>query len=254
MIYVTGDTHCPKDMHKLNTTNFPEQRQMTKDDTLIICGDFGAVWERGSGEDRFWLNWLDDKNCTVVFCDGNHENFDLLYEYPIVEWNGGKVHQIRESVFHLMRGEVYTIEGKTFFVLGGAMSLDKQYRKEGISWWSQEIPSPEEMAHAMTNLINNGLKVDYIITHDAPSRVVKYLGFNPHETSDYVIKMFYNLLDTIALHIDYKKWYFGHFHMDVNCEAYGKEFVGVYNKIVKIEEDNKLSLDSLVMELEKQDK
>ena len=52
-------------LHKLNTKNFPEQRQMTKDDTLIICGDFGAVWERGSGEDRFWQNWLNDKNCTV---------------------------------------------------------------------------------------------------------------------------------------------------------------------------------------------
>ena len=102
MIYVTGDTHCPTDIHKLNTANFPQQKDLTKDDTLIICGDVGIVWERDSGEDRFWQNWLNDKNCTIVFCDGNHENFDLLYGYPIVEWNGGKVHQIKDSVFHLM--------------------------------------------------------------------------------------------------------------------------------------------------------
>ena len=41
MIYVTGDTHANIDIEKLNTTKFPQQKTLTKDDYLIICGDFG---------------------------------------------------------------------------------------------------------------------------------------------------------------------------------------------------------------------
>jgi len=38
MIYVTGDIHCPIDISKLNTKNFPIQRKMTKSDYLInVC-------------------------------------------------------------------------------------------------------------------------------------------------------------------------------------------------------------------------
>lgn len=251
MIYVTGDTHCPTDIHKLNTANFPQQKDLTKDDTLIICGDVGIVWERDSGEDRFWQNWLNDKNCTIVFCDGNHENFDLLYGYPIVEWNGGKVHQIKDSVFHLMRGEVYTIEGKTFFVLGGAMSLDKEYRTEGKNWWSQETPSPKELNNAFDNLEKCGWKVDYVITHDAPSRVVGQLGFTPHNTDDIDIMRFYRFLDFIAVHLKFQCWYFGHFHKDVSLEAYGKEFVGVYNEVRPIINNCCLTLDELIMSFTK---
>ena len=251
MIYVTGDTHCPTDIHKLNTANFPQQKDLTKDDTLIICGDVGIVWERDSGEDRFWQNWLNDKNCTIVFCDGNHENFDLLYGYPIVEWNGGKVHQIKDSVFHLMRGEVYTIEGKTFFVLGGAMSLDKEYRTEGKNWWSQETPSPKELNNAFDNLEKCGWKVDYVITHDAPSRVVGQLGFAPHNIDDTDIMRFYRFLDFIAVHLKFQCWYFGHFHKDVPLEAYDKEFVGVNNEVRPIINNCCLTLDELIMSFTK---
>lgn len=38
MIYITGDTHGALDIGKLNTKKFPEQKQMTKDDFVIVCG------------------------------------------------------------------------------------------------------------------------------------------------------------------------------------------------------------------------
>ena len=44
MIYITGDTHIPIDIKKLNTKNFSEQKTLTKEDYVIICGDFGGVW------------------------------------------------------------------------------------------------------------------------------------------------------------------------------------------------------------------
>lgn len=70
MIYVTGDTHGPVSLgrmsmdgysRRLNRDSFPEQRKMTKEDYVIICGDFGGVWNfaMGSREERYWLDWLD---------------------------------------------------------------------------------------------------------------------------------------------------------------------------------------------------
>ncbi|MBR2045937.1 MAG: metallophosphoesterase [Agathobacter sp.] len=100
MIYITGDCHA--DFRKLNTENFLEQKEMTKEDYVIICGDFGAVWMRDlEGEqEKWWMDWLENKPFTTLFVDGNHENFDRLYNYPVEEWMGGKVHKIRPSVIH----------------------------------------------------------------------------------------------------------------------------------------------------------
>ena len=120
VIYITGDTHA--DFTRLNEENFPIQKQMNKQDFLIICGDFGGVWsfEEESNREKQILDWLNSRNFTTLFVDGNHENYTRLYNYPIEEWNGGKVHKVRESVLHLMRGEVFNISGKKFFTFGGA--------------------------------------------------------------------------------------------------------------------------------------
>lgn len=124
MIYITGDCHA--DFTKFNMENFPEQKEMTKDDYVIICGDFGGVWTKDeeSEKEKWWLDWLERKSFTTLFVDGNHENFDRLYSYPVEEWNGGKVHRIRPTVIHLMRGQVFTLEGKKIFAFGGARSHD----------------------------------------------------------------------------------------------------------------------------------
>ena len=124
MIYITGDCHA--DFRRFNTDNFSEQNEMTKNDYVIICGDFGGVWdkdEESSGE-KWWMDWLESKPFTTLFVDGNHENFDRLYSYPVEKWRGGKIHRIRPSVIHLMRGQVFTIEGKKIFTFGGAKSHD----------------------------------------------------------------------------------------------------------------------------------
>ena len=83
MIYITGD--CHSNFELFNTWNFPEQKEMTKDDYVIICGDFGGVWNK-DGESKMEtsvLDWLDGKAFTTLFVDGNHENFDRLYAYPV---------------------------------------------------------------------------------------------------------------------------------------------------------------------------
>ena len=81
MIYVTGDCHT--DFHKFEKRRFPEQKEMTKNDYMIICGDFGGLWCGNEGERRR-LQELNNRSFTTLFVDGNHENFDLLYQYPVL--------------------------------------------------------------------------------------------------------------------------------------------------------------------------
>ena len=127
-IYVTGDLHGHIDISKLNMKNFSDQKHLTKKDYLIICGDFGLIWNN-SNQELYWRKWLENKNFTTLFCDGNHENHVLLNKYPIEQWNGGKIHRISNSIIHLMRGQVFIIDGLKFFVMGGAVSVDKEFRR-----------------------------------------------------------------------------------------------------------------------------
>ena len=121
MICATGDTH--RNFSRFSPDRFPEMRAMTKADTMIICGDCGALWYGGRREE-IQLELLEDLPFTIAFVDGNHENFTALSKYPVGEWNGGKVQFLHPHVIHLMRGQVFTLEGRTFFTMGGASSHD----------------------------------------------------------------------------------------------------------------------------------
>ena len=112
MIYVTGD--CHGEFIRFNKKYFPEQKEMSKEDFVIICGDFGGVWNKDyeSKYETVQLDWLESQSFTTLFVSGNHENYDRLDAYPVEEWKGGKIQRIRPSIIHLMRGQVYTIDGK----------------------------------------------------------------------------------------------------------------------------------------------
>jgi len=225
MIYITGDTHAHNDIEKLNTRNFPEQKELTKDDYVIICGDFGCVWD-GSKEDDYWLNWLNGKNFTTLFVDGNHENFDLLYQYDVEEFCGGKVHKIRDSVFHLMRGEVFNVDGNKIFAMGGASSHDMHLRREGLSWWRQELPSEEEYQNAVENLAKHDWNVDFIVSHCCPDSIMR--AISSYYKHDKLTNFFENV---VKADCTYKKWYFGHYHENI---VIGRKHYCLYNKIVKM--------------------
>ena len=111
MIYATGDLHG--NTLRFQPQYFPEQAEMTKDDYMIVCGDAGLVWN-GDKSDDPQLDRLETLPFTVLFVDGNHENFDALNEYPVEQWHGGKVHKIRPHVIHLMRGQAFELQGARF--------------------------------------------------------------------------------------------------------------------------------------------
>ena len=250
MVFITGDCHA--DFRRFSTDMFPEQKELTHDDIVIVCGDFG-IWQDGN-EERYWLKWLDKKPFTTVFVDGNHENFDRLYsdEFPLEKFHGGIAQKIRPNIWHLMRGEIYDFEGKKFWCFGGASSHDisdgildrddfettegflavyrqwsrvgKMFRVNHLSWWKEELPSEDEMKHGLETLGENNFEVDFIISHCCPQEVATMLGFRE---SDRITSYF----NDIARKTKFAKWHFGHYHGEDS--VWGK-FILHYERIERI--------------------
>ena len=68
-IFAVGDTHGCLHLSKLNNKNFPQGQYLNKNDYVIICGDFGLIWN-DNGEDYLWRNWLSQQPWTTLFVDG----------------------------------------------------------------------------------------------------------------------------------------------------------------------------------------
>ena len=227
MIFVTGDTHGLQDFNKLHIFA-GEHPQLTKKDYVIIAGDFGAIWSEKTLVEE--LRYYAELPFTVLFVDGNHENFNLINSYPVEEWKGGKVHKIKPDIIHLMRGQVFEIEGKTIFTFGGATSIDKDYRIEGRSWWPQELPSYEELDEGFANLKRYNNMVDYIVTHSCGQRALTY----PQLRVAAGIKIACpesNLLSNFEDIVTFRHWYFGHFHIDAKL---GDKYTVLYQNVVEM--------------------
>ena len=247
MIYITGD--CHGDFSRFSDEKFPIQKEMTKEDFVIICGDFGGVWtfEEESEKESEKLDFLNNRNFTTLFVDGNHENFTRLYKYPEIKWNGGKIHKIRDNVLHLERGEIFNINGKKFFTFGGAKShdirdgilnLDEEekiymYRKMGamfrirdFSWWDLELPTKNEMENGIENLKKVNYKVDYIISHCCPTSIQSLIDFTYKK--DYLTEYFQKVYEKTR----FKKWFFGHYHENKNINS---KFTLLYEDINPLE-------------------
>lgn len=227
-LFLTGDTHGGLSVGKLSEKNWPEQNNLNREDLLIILGDFGFIWsDEPNNAERYWMELFNERNYRVAFVDGNHENHPRLSEMPEVSFHGGIAGQVSENIWHLKRGEIYRIGNKDIFVMGGADSIDKFARKPGISWWKDEIPSPEEMEHALNNLEKYDYNVDYILTHTLPKKVVSSFMRWFEKTYDPAAIF----LDIVNDHCSYEKWFGAHFHEDFE---YGK-FQVLYQQIIEVE-------------------
>lgn len=251
MIWITGDTHKDEDINKLSNKSFKIGKTMTKRDFVIVAGDFGFILD-GSKSEKWWLDWLSTRPYTILFIDGNHENFDILNSYPIEMWNGGKVHKIDNNIFHLMRGQVFNIDGKKIFTFGGATSIDKSSRKNFISWWEQELPTTQELNEGIDNLEANNWEIDYVITHCCSNKTLdividykdkvqeekevryKGLGYNFKEKPKYRYEadILNKYFDFIEKNLKYSHWFFGHYHIDF--ENIVENQTAIFQKVIKI--------------------
>lgn len=233
-IYITGDTHRDIDVHKLSSRAFPLGKTLKRNDYVVVCGDFGCIWH-GDNRDDYWLDWYESKPWTTLFVDGNHENHEVLSNMEVGKWHGGKVHYVREHVIHLMRGEVYTVDGLKIFSMGGARSTDREWRTEGVSWWPGEMASASEIEYALTNLEAHNMQIDVVLTHTAPNYLLrsieKHYGATWKEFDEDPLT---NFFEHLRENLTFQQWFFGHFHTD--ALDLDPKFTALYNNIVSLDE------------------
>ena len=222
MLYITGDTHGNFD----RILKWTETAKPNKDkDFLFILGDFGYIWDnKRTSFEKDNLDFISCLPITTLFIDGNHENHERLNSMRVVNFSGGKAHKVYDSIYHLMRGQVYEIAGKRIFTFGGASSIDKHLRTEGISWWKEEEFNYREANTAYENLNNVGWEVDYVLTHSAPFSIRDKL-FESNKPSSTE-----RMLEAMLRNIKFKRWYFGHYHIDKKMD----NFTAMYENIERM--------------------
>lgn len=204
---------------------------MTK---IMICGDFhgdtahvrkvirlaadsGIKIIMQVGDWGYWdhevdgINYIDAVNddlrkhgIKMYFVAGNHENWDRL---DWMEKNNPKTYAgltvIRSHIRYTGRVKRWAVDGKWFQAVGGAVSVDRNRRKLGKDWWSQEAV-PERVVYGLEKA---GRKSDYLLTHDAPT-CAPLKGLKPDMDS----QIHRELMNRIGRVVQPTLWFHGHYH------------------------------------------
>lgn len=206
MIYFTGDMHGDPDRVSRSALSM-----LKSGDTLIVCGDFGFIWNNDKIEQKI-ITDLSKRKYNICFVDGINENYDILNSLPIAVWKGGKTHKISDNIYHLMRGQIFTVENKKIFTMGGGEDPEMDLQEDEDIVNHKEIPTGQEMLNGVTCLENVGYKVDYIVTHEPPAKIRDFLLLSTNKTMRVTALGAY--LDELMQQTEYKKWYFGNIHLD----------------------------------------
>lgn len=220
MIYVTGDLHG--DLKRFKQRKI---KRLKKDDTLIVCGDFGFVYAEDKQEEKA-LKWLSKRKYNVLFVDGAHDKTELLEKYELCDLAGSKARRINERVYMLLRGNVYTIEDKRIFAFGSGLSESYNIISDIISSDAGSLPTAEETQNGIENLASVDNQVDYIVTYDAPVSAKTYIGEANHNGLNTYFEDIYKLAN-------FKCWYFGRYHKD---KAVTRLFKAVYEDVLPVYE------------------
>jgi hypothetical protein len=241
-IYCTADFHGEIDIGKIAFSRWPQSKEFSREnDVLIQLGDFGVIWnDTPDKQEKYLLKFLGERPYNILVVNGNHDNIPRLRRFPEIAMFGDFVRVIDENVFYLQNGHIYTIQGKTFFVMGGALSIDKDRRIEGKSWWPEEQSTYAEFNLGLENLKKVNNKVDYVVTHTVFEDAYRALfptrgmfGIDSWESNPKFNDPMHKMLTAYRDIIEYKKWFYAHFHMDIEQPEFKAHCL--YNKIVRVE-------------------
>ena len=236
-IYIVGDIHGGAEQKKLYSKYFPNYKDCTKEDVIIQLGDFGYIWDIDKTKRETRINSMKQvfenrKWGKTLVTMGNHENYDLLEKYPVEDLFGGKVRRLSDTIYEMLRGEIYIIDGYKILSCGGSSSVDKEYLCSGIDWFEQESLSNKDIENCLENLEKHNFKVDLIVSHTCSASTLKQVCkiFNMHleelDSHNY-------FFEELKQKVEYSHWFFGHLHKDL--EINDKETV-VFNKIWRLDD------------------
>lgn len=227
-ILAVGDTHGNVQFwqHVFNAMSYLEY------DVIVQVGDFG-FWTHVPGGEEY-LDFLEivltKKKVKLYWVDGNHENFDALYDLP-VQSDGFR--KIRPHIFHIPRGHTWTWDKVKFMGFGGAYSIDQMPRvideMEGApkSWWPQEFITDDEVERAIA-----AGPVDVLFSHDVPEGnqglqeafvLQKGWPLNPIELSRQQRVQLRRVFDSVRP----SQLIHGHYHLRYNGELDGCKIAGL---------------------------
>lgn len=237
MLYITGDTHGT-----YNILNFrlPQLINYIKNENVdnshfIIAGDAGIYFFVDDNENRnidLLQEKLNKNNIKLYFIDGNHDNIPYLRTF---KKNKENMFVIRDNIFYLDRGYIYNIDNTNILSLGGAISLDKSIRTEGLNWWKEELLTHEEIERTIEN-INSNSDIDIILTHNGPRSIIKKMfnysvsNLDPTEKDLEIVKERiekYNKKEIL--------WIFGHHHQYRLIREDFIRFICLDQEIIKFE-------------------
>ena len=219
-VYLTGDMHADLDNRRREYL-----QELKPSDILIVLGDFGYTWNPEILKKY-------SVPCKTLVVDGNHDNFTYLDSCPVEDMYDSKVQVIKENVYRLLTGNVYTIAGFKFFVFGGALSIDKAWRTPYRSWWPEEIPSKTTFNNALANLQEVNWNIDFFLSHTCAEQTCIDLFKYPHNVQDPVERMISELKFQIEYNNPGSRYlhFFGHHHSNIAID----NNVCMYEKIVKL--------------------
>lgn len=229
MIFITGKLNGSESICKLNSKNFYEQKQMTSDDYLIICGDFKLLYNNSAEEKRL-LKFLESRAFTILLVEGPNENFDLLNDCKEISFCNNPIQMIARNVFRLKRGYIYNIEGFKILTLGGGVPEDKAIKLPHSNYWFEALPSKDDIKRCISSIKENNYKVDYIITSDSPN------SFKEKFCESEGLSEYGSFLDRIKNSVTFKKWYCG-----LGKDIVTNRFICLNNYFYKLGDDRPLT-------------
>jgi hypothetical protein len=244
-VFLCGDVHGV--ITCWSSSKWPEGRTLNKNDVLIQLGDFGILWSlshESKSNEKYWMGWLGEKPWTTLVVPGNHDNHDTIEDLPISEKWGGKVrcYQISygksektETVYFAVPGEIYTINDKKFLAIPKALSIDKAFRTEGISYWKKELLSKQEEEDILNSLDKANWQVDYLLSHTVADSVIPAFLDDPNSPkfNDPVSK----LLEFVCNKLEFTGNFFGHFHNSREfIDAAGDYYKCLMHEIIELDQ------------------
>ncbi len=218
-IILTGDLHGG--FARLTTFN-EFNKDLTKEDVVIVLGDFGVIWKDAERTKEILEIMGQRFNFTLAFVDGNHENFELIREMEEISyWNNGYIGKLPGGIIHLLRGEIYNIADKKVGVCGGANSVDLWHRKEHESWWKEEDITQVDLNNFKQNLAHktDNNKIDLMLTHTCPAAILPQVAlYSVANGTNVPVRNCEAKLEEINQLANIDKWFFGHWHIDMRFD------------------------------------
>ena len=218
VVYICGDVHG-------NFVDFSQKLHLLKMQHplkhiyVFVCGDFGHWPKYDFG------TLVVPNDVAVYFCPGNHEDWDDLDEIAGMT-NFGKTFKLANpcyegDVYFCDFGCVITVLGKSFMFCGGADSIDKAFRKEGVSWFPQEVITEADMEK-----LPRFTDVDIVISHTCPTELASkikqcvntFRGEKVNDPSN-------DKLSKILRDYKPKQWFFGHWHVPFTADVNDCKFL-----------------------------